>query len=219
MLENIPGNSRKATYESKEAAAEIPEEKLEPIITGRVIRRKTPLGKRLMKMLFSGDTDSVGGYIVKGVLIPALQDLVTDVITKGIQQAVYGHVSPSQSRTYRSPGVGRPTVSYDRYAAPTRPTTALSPTRPSIRPIERRDAVNIGEIILERMDAENVMDQLLQSIESYGQVTVGSLLNLIKEPSVYTDHRWGWSDLSSATIKRVAGGYLLDLPPVEDLGK
>lgn len=223
--ENLPSNSRKTTYEKVETTAETNDEPvMEPVVTGRVIRRKTPFGKRMAKMFFSSDTDSVLGYLVKDVLVPALQDLVTNVISQGIEKAVYGQASPRTGYrgSARQPStIGRPIVSYnDRYPN-SRPTSAVSASiTPARRPADRRDAMDIGQFILEtKFEAENVLNKMFEALQQYNSVTVGSLLNLMRETAVYTDHQWGWTNLDHADIRRVPGGYLLVLPPVEDLGR
>jgi hypothetical protein len=221
MVENFPGNSRKLTSENTDATPAV-EPKVEPVIVGKVVMRKTPFGKRMMKMFFSGDSDSVFGYLVRDVLVPALQDTFTDVITQGIQKAVYGTVRPDTRRSGQrsSSTVNRAPISYDRYA--TRQTSAIfsSPSTAARRPATRRETLDLGEIVLDgKLDAEAVLDGMFSALGQYQSVTVGTLKNLLGESSVYTDHHWGWTNLDGAGIKRVAGGYLLDFPPLEDLGQ
>lgn len=226
-IEDFPGNSQSVKRPLVPPATPAPEPEepvLEPVVTGKVIKRKTPLGRRVMKMLFSGDTDSVGGYLLRDVLIPAIQATVTDVITQGIQRTVYGDSRPGggyrpQGRPF--PG-SRSHISYnDRYnQPPSRPTSAVSTTPGVRRPPAQRDSLDIGEIIIDdKIEAEIIIEKMLETVEQYGVVTVGQLYNLTNQTSVYTDHRWGWNNLGQVGIRRVREGYLLMLPPPIDLGR
>lgn len=225
MLEDLPGNSHKVSYEKKEppAPANQPAEETEPVVLGKVVRRRPPLGKRLLKMFFSGDSDSVMSYVVGQVLVPALQDLFTDMVNQTIQKAVYGSVRPGtgyRAAARSTSAIGRPVVSYNQFGpGGTRPTPAVAPARPPVQQ-QPHERIPIDELVLEdRIDAENVLIKLMDAVQQYGQATLGQLYRETKQPSVYTDHRWGWTNLDAARVVRVAGGYMFDLPPIEDLGR
>lgn len=209
-MEEFPGNSRRPP-KSIEPVEE--EKKLEKVVTGKVVRRKTPLGRRLLNTFFRGDGGGVFNYLLKEVLVPALQATATDMVTQGIEKAVYGEVR-SPGRTVRGGSVPRTHISYDRYAA-SRPNPPAAPAR---RPVSQPSAVDIGEIILEsKINAEMVAEKLFETVEEYGAATVANLNDLIGQTSVYTDHKWGWTDLNSLEVKRIREGYLLVLPEPEDL--
>jgi hypothetical protein len=216
-MEEFPANSRRVTSDKK---ADDAPRKIEPVITGKVIRRKKPLTKRLRDTFFAGDGNSVFGYLVRDVLIPALQATATDLVTKGINKAVYGTDRPphgaGRTTVY---GSGRPTISYDRYSS-SRPTPATN--RPSPTPSENRpyrpSSFQLGEIILEtRMEAEDVASKLFEILEEYKVVRVADLNDLIHEKNEYTDHKFGWDSLRGLDIRRIREGYLLVLPDPEDL--
>lgn len=215
-MDDFPSNSRNRpiTNPEKPTPPRIEEGvKLDQVVTGSVVKRKKSLGRRFMDTFFSGNSDGVLGYLLKDVLIPALQDTATRMVSEGIERAVYGEVRNHRS-TVRGNGYHRPHVSYDR------PSTIIN--RPSSivsnrRPIQQQSA-DIGEIVLEsKIEAQAVMDKLYETIEEYGSVSVANLNELIGQSSAYTDHRWGWTDLSQMTGKRIQGGYVLLLPSVEDL--
>lgn len=212
-MEEFPGNSRRRIEPEKTTPA-VEEPKLDKVVTGRVIRRKKPLGRRLMDTFFSGDSNSVVGYLGKEVLLPALQNLITDFVTQGINKAVYGDQTPPRSTNRGS--APRSHISYDRPSSIIRPTPAAR--APERRPITQPSAFDIGEIILgTQIEAQVVSDQLYEALEQYGCVTVANLNELIGQTSAYTDHKWGWTDLSNMTVKRIREGYLLNFPQPEDL--
>lgn len=215
-MDDFPSNSRRPSPLDKTAAvppAEAPI--LEKIVVGTVITRKKSLGRRFRDTFFNGNSDSVFGYLLKDVLIPALQATVTDVITQGIERAVYGEVR-SPNRSARGGSYTRPHISYDR-------TSTVGRTMPQRVPPARVSAVRpsafqIGEVILPtQIEAQVIVDKLFETVEEYGMTTVANLKELIGETPVYTDHKYGWTDLTGMTAKRIREGYLLVLPEPEDL--
>lgn len=214
-MNEFPGNSHKADREKTEI---VPEERVvEPVITGRVIRRKKTMGRRFMDAMFSGDKNSVFGYLLRDVLIPALQATATDMVTQGINRAVYGDGRP-MNRTGRptTTGMGRPHVSYDQRYTPRPPVTR--PGTPAYR--RMMDSSNMGDVVLEhRYDADDVMTRLAEILERYEVVTMADLNNLTRQSSVSTDHNWGWFSLEGATIRAVREGFLLVLPDPEPIQK
>lgn len=214
MIDDFPGNSRRPPSTDKTANPVDDKKKLDKVITGEVVRRKKPLARRFMDTFFSGDSTSVVGYLGKEVLLPALQNLITDFVTQGIEKAVYGEVR-SSGRGIRG-NAPRTHISYDRPSS-IRPSshTAAPPGR---RPVTQPSAFDIGEIILDsKINAQVVAEKLYETVEEYGSATVGHLNDLLGQTSAYTDHKWGWTDLSTMEIKRIREGYLLVLPEAEDL--
>lgn len=62
-------------------------------------------------------------------------------------------------------------------------------------------------------NADEVLDGLLEIINSYGIATVADLKDLCDLSSSYVDNLYGWADLRDrAKIIRVRNGYVLDLP-------
>lgn len=211
MVDEFPGNSRRPIQQRQNLPATPKEDvQLEKVVTGKVIKRNKPLGRRIKEMFFTGDSTSVFGYLGKEVLLPAFQNLITDFVTQGIERAVFGEArTPTRTRF----GSTRPTqhISYDR------PSSVRPPVQPR-RPITQPSAFDPGEIIFDsKVNAEVVTDKLFETIEQYGCVTVANLNELVGQTSQYTDHKYGWTDLHSMDIKRIREGWLLMLPEPEDL--
>lgn len=216
-MDQFPSNSRSRIEREEKPAPSVEENepKLDKVVAGKVVRRKKPLGRRFMETFFSGDSTSVVGYLGREVLLPALQDMVTDFVKQGIEKAVYGEVRSVRSNRH-STGP-RTHISYDR------PGTSIVRSPSSTTPITRKpvtqpSAFDVGEVILgSKIDAEMVAEKLYETAEQYGCVRVADLNDLIGQTSQYTDHKWGWTDLSQMTVKRVREGFLLVLPEPEDL--
>lgn len=220
-MDEFPSNSRRpaSPIDKVPPAAEESELKLDKVISGQVIKRKKPLGRRFMDTFFSGDASGVIPYLFRDVLIPALQDMATDMVKQGIERAVYGEVRTTHRSGYRgSNTLPRTHVSYDRPSGIVGRSPASYSSVAPRRPVTQPSAFDIGEIILDSMiNAQVVADELDKTIAQYGAATVANLNDLLGQTSAYTDNKYGWTDLSQMTIKRIREGYLLSLPDPEDL--
>lgn len=216
-MEDYPANSRAAkqrTETPRPKAAQ--EKKIEKVVTGSVVQRKRSLGKRFHDTFVGGDSRSVGQYIVMDVLVPATKDMIHDVITSYVERMLFPDSRPigGRRRSSSSSSVGR--INYGG---------ASSSIRRDPREEDRRRHVSsgsrskhdFGEIILEkRVEAEEVIDRMIDQIREYGQVSIADLYDMVDVTSQFTDNKWGWYDLEGARVRYVNGGYLLDLPrPVD----
>lgn len=67
-------------------------------------------------------------------------------------------------------------------------------------------------------DAENILFNMRDYINTYNDIQIVKLYELVEEqtginiPMTAQDAKFGWSDLTNAGIRQVRGGYLLDLP-------
>ena len=43
------------------------------------------------------------------------------------------------------------------------------------------------------------------------------LYDLTGLPSAHVDNKWGWTYLTNTEIRQIRDGYLLDLPPMEEI--
>src|SRR4029077_18520738 len=103
----------------KPKAAEKPEEKVvKPIINGKAVRRKKPLGSRFREM-FLGDTDQgVIEYVLGEVMVPALKEMVTEAVSQGIERMIFGESRPGRRRTSSSSAFGNTNyTTYSRYSS------------------------------------------------------------------------------------------------------
>lgn len=72
--------------------------------------------------------------------------------------------------------------------------------------------------ILTKADCIDVLDDLRYIMKRRGEVTLADYYNCFKDhPSDFTDERYGWKSLDHVTITRARDGYILGLPPVEEL--
>jgi hypothetical protein len=209
-IEDFPSNSMGTP---KVEEKEIPKK----VVTGKVITRKPPMGRRVREMFFGGDFNSVRSYVIDDVLLPAARDMIADAFSQGVERLIFGDSRPGGGRRYASRtsggvfggGVGR--TAYDR----------MSTRRDDREPMSRRARANhnFEEIILQsRAEAEDVLEQMDLILERYKQVSVKDLYELVGENFHYTDEKWGWTGRGiGGRVTRTSNGYLLDLPRPEQL--
>lgn len=202
-MESFPSNSQRPPKAEKPVR-----EKIEPIVTSGVTRRKTPLGRRFAETFVGGDARGTLLYVASEILVPAAKDMVADAFTQGFERLIFGESRSGNRRTTR-PTFGSH-VNYNRMSS-SRPTD-----RREERGISGRARANheFDEIILAtRAEGEEVIERLEDLIQQYDVATVADLYQLLGISSDHTDGRWGWDDLRGARVERVrSGGYLLDLP-------
>lgn len=81
-----------------------------------------------------------------------------------------------------------------------------------------RKTHNFKEVILEdRAEAEEVLTDMYGLLDRFQMVTVADVYGLVGEDSDFIDSKWGWTNLDGAKASRVRGGYMLILPPTEEL--
>lgn len=184
-MEKYPGNS----HSSKEEKP-----KTEKIIRGRATKKPPSL----LSSFFEDDVHSVGRYILDDVLIPALKKFILDAGKGGLESMLYGGTKPPNNITREN---GKGYVSYNTVSS--RPQT-----------ISNRKALHkFDNVILEsRGDAEEVLSTLVDIVNQYGSASVSDLYELVGITSNFTDNKYGWLDLRSASVSRVAEGYQLNLP-------
>jgi hypothetical protein len=138
------------------------------------------------------------------VLLPAAKNMVSDAVSQGIERMLFGDARPSSRG-------GRP--GYVNYANRSRSAAPLiSDPRP---PLSRQARTNhdFDDIIIgDRVQAEEVLDRLRELIDQYEVATVSDLYELVGLTGEFTDAKWGWYDLRTASVRLVRGGYLLSLP-------
>ena len=211
-MDEFPSNSKYVAKKTEKTDAK--PEKLEKIVTGEVVQRKKPLGKRMAETFIGGDAQSVGSYVLMDVLIPAAKDTIADAVSQGIERMLFGEVRSTSRRTGGKPSNGY--VSYNRYSN----STAHPALRKDEPQVSRRNRAthNFEEIILAtRPEAEEVIDRLFDLVSRYESATVADLYELVGVSSNYTDDKWGWTNLQGASAVRIREGYLLDLPKPEPI--
>lgn len=208
--EMFPDNSHSKKKEEAETKKHI-----KKVVKGQVTLKKKGFGRKIQDSIIGEDVSNVQDYVVNDILIPSAKSTISDiissivsiigdVITGGIDMALYGETRPKNKRHN-----GGSYVSYNSISSRRGPET---------RNNQKVKSKSYDDIILDsRGEAEEVLSNLVDLISDYGTASVADLNEMLGISGPFTDNYWGWTDLSSAYTKRVSGGYMLCLPRVESL--
>lgn len=204
---NYGANSQKS--KAPEPAVQTPV--VNPVISGTAIERKEPLRKKFLQAYAGDSAQSVGQYLLMDVIVPGTKNIISDLVTQGINRLLYGGSRPTPQGVRSNIGGG-----YGKFFNGGNQAQQSQQASPVIR--QAQPAHGFGEIILQsRSDAEVVIDSLRELIEAYGNAKVANLYSLVGITGSFTDQSYGWTNLSRAGVLQIREGYLLDLPNPEVL--
>lgn len=193
-----PSNSHSAN--KKEAPR-----KIEKVIQGSVRQRKKSLGRKFSESFLDEDSKSVSGYVIYDVIVPAIKSMLADMVGGGIEMLLFGETKGSRTRRDR----GKSYVSYSSFYRD-RDRDSRDRRDTSYR---RQAQHDFDDIVLDsRGEGEAVLSQLADLVDDYGSACVSDLYQLVGLPTNYTDNKYGWTNLSRATVERTRDGYILNLP-------
>lgn len=198
------GEIKPNSHKSKEPE-KLPEKKVEKVIEGNVVSKKKSPAKKFLEMFIAEDFEHVKSYIFVDVVIPAIKNALLDALNNGSQMLLWGDTKPKGSGSK---------ISYSSISS----KLASSPL--SGRNLSQSVSRYSGDsdIILEtREEAETVLSHLIELVETYESASVADLYDLLGKTPQFTDNKYGWTNLSSATTQRVREGYLLKLPKASPL--
>lgn len=201
----LPSNSIK----SKEIvpANEKAERDVKKVVTGRVIKRRKSLGNAITQMLFGNDARSVAAYVLNDVLVPAAKNTIQEMVSGGIEMLLFGENRGSgRHNNYSRRDRDRTYISYGKYFTDRDQEILRARTR-HLTPNKYDD------IVLEtRAEAEEVLSNLVDLMENYDVARVSDFCELVGIDSDFSDEKYGWTNLSRATVSRVRDGYAIILP-------
>ena len=193
------------SHKSKKEAKELPPKNVQKVVNGGVKSKEQPLAKKMAHSFVPDDRANIKSYITLDVLIPTIKEAISQIIKNGSDMLIFGDVKPTRSS-------GRGGFNYNGI---TKSSTVQH------RTVNRRATHDFRDVTFEtRSDAMEVLSQMNELIENYGNATVEDFYTFIGEGKMakYTDRKWGWTDLEGRNIERVlGGGYMIDLPPAEAL--
>lgn len=172
------------------------DEKLKPVVKGKVKKKGKSFGEKIVSNFINEDVGDVKGYLVADVLIPTVKKTLIDVI----KMFFYGKTS--------APGNGSEIVSYNSMSRGR--IYQMGPSNQKTRMPKR----TFDDIWFEdRGDVELVVDNLNIVMSTYGVVSVADLFELAGQDSMFTDNRYGWTDLGAMQVINNGNGWVLKMPP------
>ena len=177
------------------------QKKVEKIISGDVKVKEKGFGRKLADVFLSEDAKNVKSYIITTVVIPAIKDTIVDIVKSSVDMLFYGETRSSNKKN------GGTYVSYSNYYNP-----GTKNRQPEPRDRDRTRSNSREFIFRSNGEANDVLDTLFDITKDYQAASVADLCSLVGVTPEWNDYKWGWYDLSGSTVKRVHGGYILDLP-------
>lgn len=190
------------SHKYKEAQKESPVEKkkVEKIVTGKVKTQENGL-RKFTDIFISEDVKNVKSFVFMDVLVPAIKKAISDIVTDGIDMILYGGSGGGRHRN-STPGSK---ISYQNYYDRDRSDRHSSNYR--------NTRYSYDDIVLDnRMEAEGVVNQLHDLIDTYGVAAVADLYDLVGVTPETPDYKYGWMNVKNAEIVRVRDGWKIKLP-------
>lgn len=186
------------TYKETKQEA-VPEKKVQKVVNGKVKTKKNDV-RKFTDIFISEDVGNVKNYVLMDVLVPAIKKALSDIVKDGIDMILYG-----ESGRSRKSSSGSTYVSYRSYSDP---RDDRRPSRPATS-----NRFNYEDLIFEtKGEAEAVLDQMCDLIDTYKFVTVADLYDMCELTAPYTSNKYGWTNLRNAETVRVREGYVIKLP-------
>lgn len=194
-MEEYVSNSLKSKEQEK-----TPEKRVEkPVVQVPAKTRKKGELRKFSDVFISEDASNVKSYILQDVLLPTIKDTISNIIKSSVDMILFGESRGNSNKnnsykpSYRSYYDDRNDSYYRR---------------------DTHTPYSFDDVLLDsRADAEEVLNGLIDIIEKYGVVSVADLYDLVGIVGVYTDNKYGWTDLRTAHVERDrSGAYYIKLP-------
>lgn len=199
-----PGNSNRSKTGPVVKLNEKPE--VQKVVTNPVSQRKAPLGRRVRDQFAGDDAQTVGGYVLFEVLIPAAKNMLVEAGQQALERLFFGGDRP-----------GRPSAAapgYTPYGKIFR-GQAVVQSNSNARTLspQSRATHDFADILFAtRVEVDEVVSKLSDLISQYDVATVADLYYLVGITPQFTDDNWGWDDIRHAQIRPGRQGYILDMP-------
>lgn len=206
---SIKSNSHKSKSQSLSADENNERDRLSPVVKqGGIVTTKKPLYQKFADFFMPNDVDDIKDYIIMDIIIPGIKDTFLDII----EMSFYG--TTDRKRKSRSRNDDR--TDYKSYYG----NSSSKKDRRRDRSRSRRDdKVDYRHIVLKyRDETEDVIEEMRRRIRKEGGASIADLLDLIGEQEIgYNDNNWGWTDENDIRLRRVSGGFLIDVCEAEYL--
>lgn len=187
-----------------------PEKKVDQVVETPAIVKKKSGFRKFKDDFIESEVKDVKESIFMDIIMPAIKNTIADGISTFVDMMLFG----DSARVTRLDRGGRRGghISYNSMFE-SNPRNKVQ-TRSSRQHV----GVAIDDIILgSRVDAERVVQNLIDICSVYGMASVADLYDLVGYTAAYTDHKYGWHDINGYSISRVREGFLLNLPEPKPL--
>ena len=166
--------------------------------------KKKSFADQLKETFIQEDIKEVGKHVTDNVIVPAIKKGFYETITGGLGMLL-GIDSKKSSDTVRASQ-----VSY----------RAFYDKKNDERPLRARTTYSVRDMVFDDKDsAIKVLDSMNDLIYSRKSVCVADFLEMCghEQDVVYTDYKWGWTDLRGVNVYGSSDGFRINLPKLEPL--
>lgn len=181
-----------------------------PIVSkDKIIRKKKPLSQKIAGKIIAEDVNDVKDYVLNDLIIPGIIDTFLEAISMLLGRG--SEYSDHRRRDYKRNGY------YDYAGSSSYKRSSSKRDRDRNRRSGRRrdnddDLPEYDNIIINnRRDAEEIVDRLYERIDKNGDVSIAEFFEMLDLQAPYTDNKWGWTRKSQIDIRKVKGGFLIDV--------
>ena len=208
------GNQKQLPVQTKdEVPNKKPRAKKEALVQTATVRKKGVVERLVGGLLGPNGIRAISSYVGHEIIVPMVKNAFVDSMTTGINMAVFKD-QPQPNRR-NNPGWNNRQhqntnrVQYDKSYQNNQVNQYQSPNA-------KRTIYAIREAVFpNREEALMVLDNMMNEIDKYGQVSVADYYDWIGiGDSTFADVSYGWDDLTRARVVSVRGGYAISLPPV-----
>lgn len=164
---------------------------------------------KLSDVFIAKDIHSVGYTLVDDILIPEIKKILDSLVSNGFHMLLYGEPNRTKPKNGSLPGAK---IAYQNFYSEGKSAIATTKTN-KITSYTEYDRM----IFSSKEEAETILDIMNESIETYGQVSILDLYDMVGISSMYASDNYGWKNLSKAYSERCADGYILRLPKAQPL--
>lgn len=193
-------NELEKKFPSNSYSKEEPEQKEIKQVTTAKVRKQNAL-QRLGKAIVEDSIENAKERAFGDIIVPGFKTLIFDTFTEILSIMLFNE----------SGGAYRP-----RTGAPKRGdrTSYRSYYDKGVKKYETHDIpFDPDTIIVSTLsEAHQVLDELANIISTYGQASVAEYYDIVGISSNWTDNRYGWTNIHSASIKPVRDGFELIMP-------
>ncbi len=190
-------------------------------VVAQAKRREPTLMKKVKDSAIGEGAETLWDMIIQDVVMPAIRGLLDDTanqvlstIGKGISTAIHGDSAVVKAR-YGARGAhtnygGFSNVVRSRLGDHPREDRSMS----DYGSRAARTSHDFSDIVFDtRAECEEVLYDLSEMMNTYGEVTKASFLQAAGITSDFTDENWGWKDIRGARIKSIGrDGFIIDMP-------
>lgn len=191
-------NSHKYHAEQKTENS-VGEKRAKQVVRGTVRPKKKNELVKFAETFIAEDVSNVGNYIWKDLIVPTIQKTIVNIVTDTANMVFLG----KSGRTSAGNQSSGSKVSYRSYYD--EPKRAEIPKATNRFDFEELEFSSRGE-------AEAVRVELSRIVNRYGYARVADMYDLAGLVPPVASYKYGWTDVSSADVRRWNDSYIVKLP-------